>query len=46
MTVLDRKPSASKPDRGTVLHSWKVFNQTDELVMSVEGFGMFRRRPT
>ena len=45
MTVLDRKPSASKPDRGSVLHHWEVSNQTGELVMTVEGYGIFKRRP-
>jgi len=44
MTVLEAKPSASKPDRGTVLHRWEVFNQKDETVMTMEGYGMFRRR--
>jgi len=44
MTVLEAKPSKSKPDRGTVLHRWEVFNQKDETVMTMEGYGMFRRR--
>ena len=44
MTVLEARPSASKPDRGTVLHRWEVFNQKDELVLKMEGYGMFRRR--
>ena len=44
MTVLEAKPSTSKPDRGTVLHRWEVFNQQGELVMKMEGYGMFRRR--
>jgi acyl dehydratase len=44
MSVLDAKPSASKPDRGTVLHRWEVLNQKDEAVMSMEGYGMFGRR--
>jgi acyl dehydratase len=44
MTVLEAKPSKSKPDRGTVLHRWEVFNQRDETVMTMEGYGMFRRR--
>jgi acyl dehydratase len=45
MTVLEAKPSRSRPDRGTVLHRWEVFNQHGELVMHMEGYGMFRRRP-
>jgi acyl dehydratase len=44
MTVLESRPSSSKPDRGTVRSSWEVFNQRDELVLSMEGYGMFRRR--
>lgn len=44
MTVLDARPSVSKPDRGTVLHRWEVFNQHGELVMRMEGYGMFKRR--
>ena len=44
MTVLEAKPSASKPDRGTVLHRWEVLNQNGETVMTMEGYGMFRRR--
>ncbi|HEY7674074.1 MAG TPA: MaoC family dehydratase [Burkholderiales bacterium] len=44
MTVLEAKPSTSKPDRGTVLHRWDVLNQNGETVMTMEGYGMFRRR--
>jgi acyl dehydratase len=44
MTVLEARPSASKPDRGTVLHRWDVLNQNGETVMTMEGYGMFRRR--
>jgi acyl dehydratase len=44
MTVLEAKPSTSKPDRGTVLHRWEVFNQSGDLVMRMEGYGMFKRR--
>ena len=46
MTVLEAKPSRSKPDRGTVLHRWEIFNQHGEPVMRMEGYGMFGRRPT
>lgn len=44
MTVLESKPSGSKPDRGAVLHRWEVFNQRSELVMRMEGYGLFARR--
>ena len=46
MTVLEARPSTSKPDRGVVLHRWELFNQGDELVLRMEGYGMFRRRDT
>lgn len=45
MTVLESKPSQSKPDRGLVLHRWEVFNQRDEQVLDMSGYGMFSRRP-
>ena len=44
MTVLESNPSRSKPDRGAVLHRWEVFNQRAELVMRMEGYGLFARR--
>ena len=42
--TLETKPSSSKPDRGIVKSRWEVFNQNNELVMTMEGLGMFRRR--
>ncbi len=45
MTVKEAKASRSKPDRGSVLHLWEVFNQRAVLVMRMEGYGMFLRRP-
>ena len=42
--TLEVKPSSSKPDRGIVKSRWEVFNQKDELVMTMEGLGMFKRR--
>ncbi len=39
------KPSASRPDRGVVWSMWKAVNQKGELVCTVEGMGMFGRRP-
>jgi acyl dehydratase len=44
MTVLESRASTSKPDRGTVTSRWELFNQKGELVMTMEGMGMFRRR--
>ncbi|MES2257619.1 MAG: MaoC family dehydratase [Pseudomonadota bacterium] len=40
------RPSSSKPDRGVVVSVWKGINQHGELVVTVEGMGMFGRRPT
>ena len=39
------KASASKPDRGVVWSTWKAVNQHGELVCTIEGMGMFGRRP-
>jgi acyl dehydratase len=39
------KASASKPDRGVVWSTWRAVNQSGELVCTVEGMGMFGRRP-
>jgi acyl dehydratase len=39
------KASASKPDRGVVWSTWRAVNQNGELVCTVEGMGMFGRRP-
>jgi acyl dehydratase len=43
-TVLDAKPSTSKPDRGFVRWRWDVLNQTDEIVLSMIGVQFFLRR--
>jgi acyl dehydratase len=42
--VLETRASQTKPRIGIVKHRWEVFNQHDELVMSMEGYGMFERR--
>lgn len=44
MTVVETRPSMSKPDRGTIKSKWEVFNQNNELVMTMDGMGMYRRR--
>lgn len=44
MTVREATPSRSRPDRGTVLSFCEVFNQDDELVMTMEGYSIFGRR--
>ncbi len=43
-TVLEARTSKSKPDIGIVKSRWAVYNQNDELVMTMEGYGMFRVR--
>ena len=37
---------ASRPDVGLVRSHWDIKNQHAEIVLSMEGWGMFRRRPT
>ncbi len=44
MTVLEQRPSKSKPHMGSVLSHWEVFNQHQELVMQMKGWGMFLKR--
>jgi acyl dehydratase len=39
------KASASKPDRGVVWSKWVAINQHGDTVCTVEGMGMFGRRP-
>lgn len=44
MRVLETKASRSRPQIGLVRSAWEVFNQKDEQVMGMEGWGMFGRR--
>jgi len=44
MTVREATPSRTRPDRGTVLSLCEVYNQHDELVMTMEGYTIFGRR--
>lgn len=44
-TALDVKPSSSKPDRGVVVTEWRATNQHGELVATIKGMGLFKRRP-
>ena len=46
MTVLDSRPSRSRPNIGSVRSRWDVFNQNNELVMHMTGWGLFARRGT
>jgi acyl dehydratase len=43
--VLEARPSASRPDTGLVKSRWEAVNQAGEMVMTMEGWGMFGRRP-
>lgn len=45
LTVLESRPMESKPQIGLVKSRWQMFNQKNEEVMQMEGYGMFRRRP-
>jgi acyl dehydratase len=44
MITLEKKPSASKPDRGVVTTDWRVYNQHDELVLTMRGMGIYLKR--
>jgi acyl dehydratase len=41
----DVKASNSRPDRGVVWSKWVATNQHGEVVCTIEGMGMFARRP-
>jgi acyl dehydratase len=45
LTVLDARVMVSKPDIGLVLSSWNIVNQHGQSVLTMQGWGMFRRRP-
>ena len=46
LEVLESRPLASRPGVGMIRSRWDVMNQADETVLTMEGFGMFRRRGT
>jgi acyl dehydratase len=39
------RPSASRSDRGVVWSKWSAANQHGQVVCTIEGMGMFGRRP-
>ena len=45
LTTREVRPSQSKPDRGIVRTGWEMLNQCDQVVLTMEGMGMFGRRP-
>lgn len=44
MEVLEARPMNSRPDVGLVRTRWEVINQDGDLVLTMDGWGMFRRR--
>ena len=44
ITVLEARPSSSKPDRGILVYGHQLFNQDDVVVMSMESTMLMRRR--
>jgi acyl dehydratase len=45
VSILESRPSRSKPDRGVVRGKIEAFNQKDELVLSMLGISIIGRRP-
>lgn len=43
--VLAARASTTRPGVGLVKHRWEATNQRGELALSMEGWGMFGRRP-
>ena len=43
--ILSSRPSGSKPDLGLLHTRTEASNQRGEIVMTMEGWGLFRRRP-
>ena len=43
--ILEARPMASRPGVGLVRSSWQLSNQHGEAVLSMKGWGMYRRRP-
>jgi acyl dehydratase len=43
--VLETRASATRPGVGLVKQRWEAVNQAGELVLTMEGWGMFGRKP-
>lgn len=43
-TIVESRPLSKRLDTGLVRSAWEMTNQNDEVVMRMEGYGMFRRR--
>ena len=44
-TVLEARPSNSRPGAGLIRSHWEALNQNGDVVMTMEGWGMLGRRP-
>jgi len=44
LSTLESRPMASRPTVGLVLSKWETLNQHGEVVLSMQGWGMFGRR--
>ena len=42
--IMDKKPSRSRPEMGSIFNQYEVYNQRGELVMTMKGIGLMRRR--
>lgn len=45
VTVMDTRPSGSKPDRGIIRSNMEVLNQHREVVLSMQGLNLMKKRP-
>ena len=43
--IVDKKPSRSRPEMGSIFNQYEVYNQAGALVMTMKGVGLIRRRP-
>ena len=44
LTTLEARPMASRPAVGLILSKWEVLNQQRDMVLAMQGWGMFGRR--
>jgi acyl dehydratase len=45
-TVIESRASTSRQGVGLVKHRWEAINQAGETVLTMEGWGMYGRKPT
>ena len=43
-TILESRPMRRRPDAGMVRSKWEMSNQHGDVVLEMEGYGMFGRR--